>query len=472
MLVYPLNHESYGYASFILSAATLLTPLLAMGLSQSAIKFYPEYFEETSDRKGFIWILFALHLIPLCFCAILFYLFSDLIFNFIGYMGLDATLFENNSGVIVLVSILILLYMTITSYVSNFGRIVIPTIINEFSYKLFLPIIILGVFYGVFQKSNIPFLMIGFYTLSLLSLIIYLIKLGGISAKVDFTFLSLKNVKRIGKFSLFSALGTLGTLLIFRIDAVMIAGLLGEVSTGLYFNILVMAAVIDIPSQAIGKIAGPVISKSFNENDYEEIKSIYIKGSINSLIVGMLIFLGIWFNLDDIISLSSKPEAFVGAAQIFLFLGLAKLIDGLTGINTHILLYSKYYKYNLLFLVILGGFNVFLNLILIYKYNIAGAAMATFASLTLYNIIKFLFIKFALGMSPFNRDTIKVILIGAFVFVVLFFLPMPESNILSIILRSMIISILFVGAIYKSKASLDFNGLVNKYFALILKIAS
>ena len=65
LLIYPLDHASYGYAAFILSAATLLTPLLAMGLSQSAIKFFPEYLNETSDRKGFIWILFALHLIHL-----------------------------------------------------------------------------------------------------------------------------------------------------------------------------------------------------------------------------------------------------------------------------------------------------------------------------------------------------------------------------------------------------------------------
>ena len=163
LLIYPLDHASYGYAAFILSAATLLTPLLAMGLSQSAIKFFPEYLSETSDRKGFIWILFALHLIPLSLCGIFFYFFGDSMYSLIGYMGLDVTLFRENSTVIVIVSILLLLYMTITSYVSNFGRIVIPTVINEFGYKLFLPLLVLGVFYGVIQKYNIPIFMIAFY---------------------------------------------------------------------------------------------------------------------------------------------------------------------------------------------------------------------------------------------------------------------------------------------------------------------
>ena len=469
MLVYPLDHASYGYASFILSAATLLTPLLAMGLSQSAIKFFPEYVEETSNRKGFIWILLTLHLIPIAICGVFFYFFSSSIYSLINYMGLDVTLFKENSGVIVIVSILLLFYMTITSYISNFGRIVIPTIINEFSYKLFLPLVVLGVVYGVVQKNSIPGFMIAFFAIALIVLLVYLAKLGGISRKVDLAFLTSHKVKRIGKYSLYSALGTLGSLLIFRMDAVMITGLLGEVSTGLYFNILVMAAVIDIPSQAIGKIAGPIISKSFNDNNQEEIQSIYIKGSINSLIVGMLIFLGIWFNLDAIISLSSKPEAFVGATQIFLFLGIAKLIDGLTGINTHILLYSKYYKFNLLFLLFLGVLNVFLNLVLIKQFDIVGAAMATLISLTLYNFIKLFFIKFTLDMSPFTLDTLKVLLIGVMVFGLLFILPMPDSVVLGILLRSILISVLFIGSIYLSKASIDFNSLVDKYRKIIIR---
>ena len=468
LLIYPLDHASYGYAAFILSAATLLTPLLAMGLSQSAIKFFPEYLNETSDRKGFIWILFALHLIPLLLCGIFFYFFDDSMYSLIGYMGLDVTLFRENSSVIVIVSTLLLLYMTITSYVSNFGRIVIPTVINEFGYKLFLPLLVLGVFYGVIQRYNIPIFMIAFYLVSLLGLFIYMVSLGVVGRKIDLSFLTFSNVKRIGKFSLYSALGALGTLLIFRMDAVMITGLLGEVSTGLYFNILVMAAVIDIPSQAIGKIAGPIISKSFNDNNHEEIQSIYIKGSINSLIVGMLIFLGIWFNLDAIISLSSKPEAFVGATQIFLFLGISKLIDGLTGINTHILLYSSYFKYNLLFLVFLGMLNVFLNIVLIKQYDIAGAAIATLISLTLYNIAKFLFIKVKLGISPFDINTIKVTVIGIVVFVIMSVFPsFIYSSLVSIFIKSTIIFILFVGAIYASESSIDFNSFLLKNYKRI-----
>jgi hypothetical protein len=107
--------------------------------------------------------------------------------------------------------------------------------------------------------------------------------------------------------------------------------------------------------------------------------------------------------------------------------------------------------------------------VLIKKYDIAGAAIATLISLTLYNLIKLFFIKFTLDMSPFTLDTLKVLLIGVIVFGLLFILPMPDSVVLGILLRSILILILFIGSIYLSKASIDFNSLVDKYTKIIIR---
>jgi hypothetical protein len=70
-------------------------------------------------------------------------------------------------------------------------------------------------------------------------------------------------------------------------------------------------------------------------------------------------------------------------------------------------------------------------------------------------------------MTPFNNDTLKVIGIGVVIFGLLFILPMPESKLASIFLRSTIIFVLFVTAIYKSNASYDFNSLVDKYSRVV-----
>ena len=111
---------------------------------------------------------------------------------------------------------------------------------------------------------------------------------------------------------------------------------------------------------------------------------------------------------------------------------------------------------------------MFLNIVLIKQYDIAGAAIATLISLTLYNIAKFLFIKVKLGFSPFDINTIKVIVIGIAVFVIMSVFPsFVYSSMVSIFIKSTIIFILFVGAIYASESSIDFNSFLLKNYKRI-----
>lgn len=470
MLVYPLHHEAVGYAQFLANTAYLLLPILGMGLSQSAIKFFA-HFEETDSEKGnFIWIIMGLHIIPIVVFLILFYLFRDGIYNLLNSIDFDVVLIKENENYIFVIALMVMMYTTFTTYTSNFGRIVIPSLINDLSYKLFLPAIVFLVYLGYLKQEIIPYCIIAFFTVILIMISIYMIRLGAVGWAPSFNFLTKERIRKIAKYSLFSALSGLGTVLAFRIDVVMVTGILDKANAGLYFNVLAMATVIDIPNQAIGKIAGPIISRSWKEGDTNNIQTIYSKASINSLIVGSLVFLGIWFNIDSIFALSAKPEAFIGATQVFLFLGVAKLIDALTGINTHILIYSEYYKYNLFFLILLGALNVSCNVLFIHSYGLQGAAIATLISLTVYNLVKYLFIKHYMGMSPFGYNTLKVIAIGIFVFLVLYFTPMPDNILMSIIIRSSLIVTLFVAFVFLSKASLDFNKMIVKYSKMILPI--
>ena len=468
ILVYPLHHEAVGYAQFLYNTAYLLLPFIGMGLSQSAIKFFAPFAKEEKEQSNFIWVILALHFIPVFIFFILFFLFKDGIYSLLHAVDFNVDLIKENELYIFIISLLIMMYTTFSTYTSNFGRIVIPSLINDFSYKIFLPAVVALVYIGYLTMDLIPKYLIMFFVTVLIVIVLYMIRLGIIGQSPSLKFLTRNRVKQIAKYSAFSALSGLGAVLAFRIDVVMVTGILDKENAGLYFNVLAMATVIDIPNQAIGRIAGPIISKSWNDGDTNNIQSIYSKASINSLIVGTLVFLGIWFNIDSIFALSARPEAFVGATQVFLFLGIAKLIDALTGINTHILIYSDYYKYNLLFLILLGGLNVACNISFIHSYGLEGAAIATLISLTVYNLVKYLFIRHYMKMSPFGLNTLKVLGIGTIVFLTLYFLPMPDSNLVSILLRSSIITFLFIGLIYMSKASLDFNSMIKKYSKLIL----
>ena len=469
LLIYPLDLKSYGHAQFLLSSAMVITPVLGLGFSQSAVKYFAVYDKYVEGKRGFFKLLLLLHSSTLLFFLSIYLVLRSWLHNSLAAWDIDISLLIQNELIIVGIAIVLMVYGTLTMYISNFGRIVIPSIIMDLSYKLFLPLVIILSYLGYIRYENVGPLILCFYVIALFVLLIYARKLDILGGSVNYSFLGKSRWKDMFKFSLFSALSGLGAILAFRIDAVMVAELLDEMSCGIYFNILVIAMIIDIPNQALGKIAAPIISKYWVDNNTNEIQEVYSKASLNALIIGAFIFLGILFNIHDIFQLSSNPEAFIGATQIFMILGMAKLIDAATGINSQILIYSKFYKYNLMFLLILGVLNIVLNIYFIRNYGLNGAALATFISLTIYNALKFFFIKRYMGLNPFSKDTVIVVGIISLVCALLYALPAFDNAIISIVFRSVVLGVVFGSAIYFTKVSTDLNALIRKYIKFVIR---
>ena len=143
----------------------------------------------------------------------------------------------------------------------------------------------------------------------------------------------------------------------------------------------------------------PTISKFFGLygkpavcicND-SKIEDIYKRSSLNLLIVGCFLFLLIWCNLDFIYQIIPRHEVYETGKWVVLMVGISKIIDMGTGLNSEILINSKFYRYDLLFYIVLAVSVVVGNLIFIPLYSYNGAALAALMALALYNTIKFIF---------------------------------------------------------------------------------
>lgn len=191
-------------------------------------------------------------------------------------------------------------------------------------------------------------------------------------------------------------------------------------------------------------------------------------------IFGLGVFFGIWFLLDDVLMLTKYSQQLLVGKYVFLYLALAKIFDMVTSINSYILIYSQYYRYNLAFVGVLGVLNVFLNLTLIPRFGIEGAAMATCLAMVLFNLAKLIFIYFKLGLSPFSVETLKVLALGCVSFGVLYLLPkgayLPNTY-LNLGLKGLIVGLLllvtFAWPIYWLEVSKDINGLVHSLFSKV-----
>ena len=75
----------------------------------------------------------------------------------------------------------------------------------------------------------------------------------------------------------------------------------------------------------------------------------------------------------------------------------------LFSINDSIIAISKYYKFNMALILILGIAMIGADMLLIPEFGLLGAAYAYFAVFTVYNILKMLLLKITSNLFPFTK---------------------------------------------------------------------
>jgi len=194
----------------------------------------------------------------------------------------------------------------------------------------------------------------------------------------------------------------------------------------------------------LNSISSPIISSSWEKNDIATIGDLYTRGSINLLAVGCLVLLGIWCSVDDLFLMMPNGGEFAAGKYVILILGLAKIIEMATSINGIIIAHSKFFRFNLYVLLFLAVFNVSANLILIPRFQILGAAIATALSVFLFNILKLIFIKYQFNLQPFSQKTLLLFALSLLTWFLASFIPDTGIPVLNILLRSVFI-VLFYG---------------------------
>ena len=193
---------------------------------------------------------------------------------------------------------------------------------------------------------------------------------------------------------------------------------------------------------------------------YKQINSLYERTSLNQIIAGSLLYVGIWANMHNLMDL--LPPEYQGAEQIILIIGFAKLFDMATGINGGIILNSKYYRFDLYTNILLVIIAIITNYLLIPVYGLLGAAFATTISIVIYNSIKLVFVGVKFRMQPFQWSALGVLIIAAVCLLLSFQLPYLYNFVIDVTIRSGIMTIVFVGTILAFGLSNDVKQLVNE----------
>jgi O-antigen/teichoic acid export membrane protein len=270
-------------------------------------------------------------------------------------------------------------------------RIVVPKLIRDVYLRFGMSLLLIANYLHYLTFDQLMGAITLLYFSGLLINIVYIHQLRGINLKPDFTVLKDAKIKReILYFLGFIIIAGIGSTLVNKIDSYMISSLINLSSFTVYSTALFIATVIEMPYRAVSQISTPIVAEALNQNDMVKVKDIYRKSAINQTLVGLAIFLLIWINTDSIFAMMPNGEAFKAGKYVILFIGLSKIFDLLTGVNSAILGNSKFYFFGLYFMFVLAAIAITSNYLLIPQLGIIGVGIATALSILIYNNIFFL----------------------------------------------------------------------------------
>ncbi len=313
-----------------------------------------------------------------------------------------------------LITLFALLNSILDAYSRSFLKVAIPTFFREVLLRL-----LTGILVGIYLLGWINFAqvmqgLVLVYGLAMAGMLVYMLWLGVLN--FDFRWNSFPKGFRSSfiQFSLVTFLATAASTLIMKIDSIMVSSMVSLEANAIYAIAFSMALVIEMPRRAISQVVMPVIADHFAKGNHAEINKIYKQVSNRQLYICLLLFAGIWSNIDALYHFIPNGEIYQAGKMVVLFIGIGKLMDVAFSVNSEILVFSKYYRFNLVATIGMSILIVLLNFWLIPIYGIEGAAMASGLVMLFYNLTKFVFLKIRLGFNPFSTETIKILAVGFF----------------------------------------------------------
>jgi O-antigen/teichoic acid export membrane protein len=210
-----------------------------------------------------------------------------------------------------------------------------------------------------------------------------------------------------------------------------------------------MASLIQAPQRGIISASVAPLSQAWKDKNYGKIRRIYQRSSINQLLFSTGMFALIWLNFTDGILSFNLNKDYLFARNVFLFVGLMRIVDMGTGLNAQIISTSIYWRFEFITGLILLAITLPFNYILTRQLGLTGPAIANLVAFSIYNLIRYLFLLRKLNMQPFTLKSLYSIFLAGGCYFICYWLFNEGRGISWMVLRSTIFLILFIsGLIY------------------------
>lgn len=443
--------EEIGVLKLIRDYANIAGYLVAFGAGTTIIRFFPQFQNEKNGHNGLLSSSISLSIIGLIIFSVLFIFGKEWL---IERNMEKSPIFAEYFNLIYPTTIALTLFIIFDAFYIALKRSTTGIFLRDFFQRsLILLLIIVYIVYHL-KAGQLIYWYFGIIWLMSLIYFVKIYKTNRLYFKPRFSFLNKKLITSISSVGAFSILNQLGVNLAQRLDIIMINEFIGEAMVGIYATLFYYSSLIRIPTININRAVSSHISQFMHDGDLHKMNELNKKTALNQFLIGVVLFCGIWINKTFVFFI--LPDEYAIGEYILLYAGLAEVLRTLTGNSNTILIYSRYYRHNFLFMLGYSAVIIVFNLFLIPLYGIAGAALATaLSALLLYtSITTYAYIR--LKANPLSLPILWVALIGVVAFGVASLIY--SGNVYAdLIIRSGVFLTLFSAPVLYFKISPDLN---------------
>lgn len=458
-----LQEEYYGLVTFLLSSSNLLMPLVAFGVQYTIIKFYAFYTDREEQDKFLLSMLFLplLVVIPMGFLGNLFYeTLSE-------WLSLENPIMKEYTYIIYLVALATGYFEIFYAWSKVQLKSVFGNLLKEVYPRFIVFVLLIGFSFDMFSKSSFIYLLTIGYFIRLLLMMCYAFYL----RKPVFRWAAPSNFSEILRYTFYIILaGSAGTILL-DIDKFMLPQHEAIAVTAYYSVAIYIGSVVEMPGRAMAQIVNPITALAINKNDWTKVSGMYKQTSINLMLVAGLIFILINVNIRQLYSFMEstlETENYTLGIPVVLMISLSKLYHMILGNNGAIISNSKYYRILLPYGVLMALSVYFLNSYLIPEMGMNGAAFSTFIVVFVFNTIKLGYVKKVFGFSPFTKKSVQLFVVLMVFYTGFVYWEFDFHPSINIILKSLIVTVLYVGVTFVLAISKDMNSYLVGFYKKLL----
>ncbi|MGZ5133690.1 MAG: lipopolysaccharide biosynthesis protein [Flavitalea sp.] len=450
------SQTQYGLTGVFIAIANIIFAFANLGMNAYNYKFFPYYNDNLPPKKNDM-VTFALGISMVGFLLIL---MSGLIFkDFVTRKyGTNSPEFIKYYYWIFPFGFGLTIYSLLEAFAWQLKKSIFTNFLREVVFRGLTTLLIILSLTRVIKNFDLFIKLFAFtYIAIAVVLLAYLLA----TKQIHFTFSLSRVTKKFFKKIVSMVAFVWGGGLVFSIanvfDTILIAAVLenGLAFAAVYTLAQNMASLIQAPQRAIISSSIGPLSQAWKNKDFPRLNLIYQRSSINQLIFSVGMFVLIWINFTDGVFTFNLQENYLSARYVFLFIGLMRIIDMGTGVNSQIIATSIYWRFEFFTGIILLSLTIPLNYILTKSLGVSGTAISNLIALTIYNGIRYSFLLKKFNMQPFNLKSLYTIILGVVCYLVCHFLFSEYQGFKWIVLRSSVFAILYISGVVLLKISPD-----------------